>query len=125
MQYWNWGIPIVIYKPPGAGAQPLGWDLLKFDQIGLDVCCCIGVFSSEPGVYDKHHAQFDAADHAWFAAGLSNDVLCLTQNAFPPEFNVLHEGMPSGQAGSQAQAAIRTCIQKLTFDLVCIIPVCT
>jgi len=50
------------------------------------------------------------------------EVLHLTQNAFPPEFNALRQGMPSGQAGSQARAAIRTCIQKLTFDLVRIIP---
>jgi hypothetical protein len=126
MQHWNWGIPVAISEPPGASAQPLAWDLLKFNQIGLfDVRRRIGVFATEPGVYDRHRAQFDAADLAWFAAGLSTDVLHLTQNAFPPEFDVLRQGMPLGQAGSQARAAIRTRIQKLTFDLVCIIPVCT
>lgn len=112
-------------KPPGAGDYPLGWDLLKFNQIGLfDVRRRIGVFATEPGVYDRHRARFDAADLAWFAAGLSTDVLRLTQNMFPPEFNDLREGMPSGEASSRARAAIRTRIQKLTFDLVCI-TVCT
>jgi hypothetical protein len=125
---WNWGISVAnpIFEPPGAGAQPLGWNLLRFNQIGLfDVRRRIGVFATEPGVYDTHRAKFDAADLAWFAAGLSTDVLHLTQNVFPPEFHVLRQGMPSGDPGSQARAAIRTRIQKLTFDLVCIIPVCT
>jgi hypothetical protein len=126
MQHWNWGIPVTIPEPSHAGAQPLGWDLLKFNQIGLfDLRRRMGVFPSEPGVYDKHRAQFDAADLAWFASGLSTDVLHLTQNAFLPEFNGLRQGMPSGTAGSQARAVIRTRIQKLTFDLVCIISICT
>jgi hypothetical protein len=126
MQSWNWGIPVAIYEPTGASAQPLGWDLLKFNQVGLfDVRRCIGVFATEPGVYDRHRAKFDAADLTWFAAGLSTDVLHFTQNVFPPEFGILRQGMPSGQAGSQARAAIRSHIQKLTFDLVRMIPVCT
>ena len=126
MQHWNWGIPVAISEPPGASAQPLGWDLLKFNQISLfDIRHCISVFATEPGVYDRHHAQFDAMDLAWFAAGLSSDVLHLTQNAFPPEFDILHHGMPLGQVGLQAQAAIHTHIHKLTFDLVCIILLCS
>ena len=126
MQRWNWGIPVAISEPVGAGAQPLQWDKLKFNQIGLfDLRSRIGVFSSEPGVYDRHRAQFEAADLTWFASGLSTDNLHLTKNVFPPEFNTLRHGMPSGQAGSQARAAIRTRIQKLTFDLVCINPACT
>ena len=101
MQHWNWGIPIAIPEPPNAGAQPLGWDNLKFNQIGLfDIRCRIGVFASEPGVYDKHHTRFDAADLAWFASGLSTDVIQLTQNVFAHEFNILCQGMPSGQTGS-------------------------
>lgn len=125
MQHWNWGIPIAIPEPPNAGAQPLGWDDLKFNQIGLfDICRRIGVFASEPGVYDKHHTQFDAADLAWFASGLSTDVIQLTQNVFTHEFNILCQGMPSGQTSSQVWAVICTCIQRLTFDLVRVIRIC-
>jgi hypothetical protein len=123
MHHWNWGIPVDIPEPPGAGPQPLGWQHLKFNQIGIyDIRRRIGVFASEPGIYDNHRARFDSADLAWFAAGLSTEVLHLTQNAFPPEFQDLHSGTPTGPAGSQARAAIRARIQRLTFDLVCIIP---
>ena len=90
MQHWNWGIPISILKPPGASPQPQAWNKLKFNPIGLfDLHHHIGVFASEPGVYNDHHTWFDAADLAWFAAGLSTEVLHLTQNAFPPEFSTL------------------------------------
>jgi hypothetical protein len=122
MHRWNWGIPVSILEPPGAGTQPLGWQQLRFNQIGLyDLRRRIGVFASEPGVYDNHRARFDSADLAWFAAGLSTEVLHLTQNAFPPELQNLRQGMPTGPVGSQARAAIRARIQKLTFDLVRII----
>ena len=122
MQHWNWGIPVAIPEPPNAGAQPLGWDDLKFNQIGLfDIRRRIGVFASEPGVYDKHRTQFNAADLAWFASGLSTDIIQLTQNVFTHEFNILRQGMPSGQTSSQVWAVIHTRIQKLTFDLVHVI----
>ena len=125
MQHWNWGIPVSIPEPPGAGAQPLGWQHLKFNQIGLfDIRRRIGVFASEPGVYDNHRARFDSADLAWFAAGLSTEVLHLAQTSFAPEFHTLRQGMPTGQVGSQTRAAIRACIQRLTFDLVCATPLC-
>ena len=121
MQRWNWGIPITIPEPPGASRQPLGWNQLKFNQIGLfDIRRHIGVFPSEPGVYNDHHARFDAADLAWFAAGLSREVLHLTKNTFPPEFSTLRQTTLSGQVGSHARSALRTRVQKLTFDLVCI-----
>jgi hypothetical protein len=123
MLRFNWGIPVTISEPVGAGAQPSQWDRLKFNQIGLfDLRRRIGVFPSEPRVYDRHRAQFDAADLAWFTSGLSTDILHLAQNVFPPEFHTLRQGMPSGQPGTQARSAIRSRIQKLTFDLVCNIP---
>ena len=125
MQRWNWGIPVTISEPLGASPQPQGWNLLKFNQIGLfDLRRRIGVFASEPGVYNDHRARFDAADLAWFAAGLSTEVLHLAQNAFPPEFSTLRHTTPSGQVGSHARSALRTRVQKLTFDLVCIIQMC-
>ena len=100
MQHWNWGIPTGILKPPGASPQPQAWNELKFSPIGLfDLRRHIGVFASEPGVYNDHCTQFDATDLAWFAAGLSTEVLHLTQNAFPPEFSTLRQTTPTGEVG--------------------------
>ena len=125
MQHWNWGIPVSILEPPGASPQPQAWNELKFNPIGLfDLRRRIGVFASEPGVYNDHRTRFDAADLTWFAAGLSTEVLHLTQNAFPPEFSTLRQTTPTGQVGSHARSALRTRVQKLTFDLVCIIQTC-
>ena len=125
MQRWNWGIPVTIPEPPGASPQPQSWNQLTFNQIGLfDLRRRIGIFASEPGVYNDHHTRFNAADLAWFAAGLSTEVLHLTQNAFPPELSTLRHATPSGQVGSHARSALHTHIQKLTFDLVCIIQMC-
>ena len=122
MHNWNWGIPVSIPEPLGAGPQPQKWNQLKFNQIGLfDLRRRIGAFASEPGVYEEHRTRFDAADLAWFAAGLSTEVVHLTQNAFPPDFSTLRLAAPTGQAGSYARSALRTRVQKLTFDLVCII----
>ena len=99
-----------------------GTTSIKFNQISLfDIHHHIGVFASEPGVYNKHRTRFDTADLAWFASGLSTDIIQLTQNAFMHEFNILRQGMPSGQTGSQARAVIHTHTQKLTFDLVHVI----
>lgn len=72
-------------------------------QIGLlDLRHRIGVFASEPGVYNNHRTQFNAADLAWFAAGLSTEVLHLAKNALPPEFSTVRHGVPPGQVGSLA-----------------------
>ena len=121
MQHWNWGIPVTIPEPPGASPQPQDWNQLKFNQLGLfDLCHRIGVFALEPGVYNNHRTQFDATDLAWFAAGLSTEVLDLAQNSFPPELSTLRHTT----IGSQARSALRTCVQKLCFDLVCIIQMC-
>jgi len=122
MHSWNWGIPVTIPAPPGARPQPQGWNQLKFNQLGLfDLRRRIGVLASEPGVYNDHRTRFDAADIAWFAAGLSTEVIHLAPNAFPPEMSALRHATPSGQVGSLARSALRTRVQKVTFDLVCII----
>jgi hypothetical protein len=102
-----------IPHPSGAGPNPLPWDLLKFNQIGLyDIRRRIGVFPSHPGVYEKHRARFDAADLAWFASGLSSDVIRLAQDENPPEF------LSHINDDDNARDVIRTNIRKLTFDLV-------
>ena len=125
MLNWNWGIPVSIPEPQGATPQPQGWNQLKFNQIGLfDLRRRIGIFALEPGVYNDHRTRFDAADVAWFAAGLSTEALHLAQNAFPPEFSSVRQASPSGQVGSYARSALRTRVQKLTFDLVSIIRMC-
>ena len=103
MQHWNWGIPVSILEPPGASPQPQAWNKLKFNPTGLfDLRRRIGVFASEPGVYNDHCTRFNAADLAWFAAGLSTEVLHLTQNAFAPEFSTLRQTTPTGQVGTHA-----------------------
>lgn len=110
---WNWGIPVEILPPSGARPNPLEWDLLKFNRIGLyDLRRRIGV-PQEPGLYEKYRERFDAADLAWFASGLSTDVTHFNAKKFPPEFFSIREGIPS-------RSLTRSHIQKLTFDLVSI-----
>jgi hypothetical protein len=124
MHNWSWGIPVSIPEPHGASPQPQRWNQLKFNQIGLfDLRRRIGAFASEPGVYEEYRSRFDAADLTWFAAGLSTEVLHLAKNSFPPEFSNIRLAAPSGQAGSYARSILRSRVQKLTFDLVCIIQI--
>ena len=98
------------------------WNQLKFNQIGLiDLPRRIGLIQREPHIYNHHRTQFDAADIAWFASGLSSEILYLAPNKFPPELNTLRDGMGFGSAGSMDRLLLHTHVKKVTFDLVCIL----
>jgi hypothetical protein len=110
---------------PPDSAQPIDWDHILFNQLGLlTVRDRIGAIQSDRGFYQRHRSKFDATDITWFASGLSSKVLHLTQTEFPAELMELRNGSPAGSDGSSFRKRIRNQIQRLTFDLVCIITAC-
>ena len=56
--------------PPGAATDPLDWAALRFHPLGLFDLRRRLQKSVEKSVMERFRASFDAAEIAWFAAGL-------------------------------------------------------
>lgn len=116
----NRGTPVKNPAPPG-GAQPKPLSQIKYNIDGIhNVRRHCGTFLHEPGVYNANRSCFDAADLAWIATFLSlaSNSKLISANSLPPEFAVLRDGM-SVNSG-ETRAVMRTQLQKLVFDLVCV-----
>ena len=117
----NWGTNVDIPAPLGAGELPLPLSQVKYNPVGIyDVRRHCGAHPHEPGIYETHRPCFDAADLAWIATSLSlaSNTQPIPPNSFPPEFNLLREGMAKGS--SATRATMRACLKKLIFNLVCV-----
>jgi hypothetical protein len=95
---------------------------LEYNQQGLDdLRQHLGVLPR--GVYETYRPSFDAADIAWIATtlGLASSTKPIGYNEFPPELEILREGMPIGKLGSTKRASMRSRVQKLVFDVVSVV----
>ena len=107
---------------PHLQGPPLPLNELKYNQRGLqDLRQHLGVLPH--GMYNTHRPSFDAADIAWIATtlGLASSTNPITHDHFPPELITLREGMPKGNPGATTRALMRSCVQKLVFDVVSIV----
>jgi len=96
------------------------WHDLKFNAVGLAYLRQkLGRLESTPGIYERYQPSFDAADIAWFAAGLHNDGNHIGRpNTFHPMFLIGREHSPKGEQGNKERNALRERVRSLIFDLV-------
>ncbi|KAF8874790.1 hypothetical protein BD779DRAFT_1678569 [Infundibulicybe gibba] len=98
----HWETDINISAPPGGDGPLPSWDQLKFNPLGIyNLRRRLGAFPTEPGIFTAYKSRFEAADVAWFAAGLSVDGKHeLPKDSFHPLFIESRQDLP-----------------QLTFDL--------
>ena len=110
-------VPIPL--PHTAGASPLPWASLAFHPLGLlDLRRRLGKPPLDYHLYKTLQPRFEAADLAWFAAGLASQSCIIQKEDFYPELNVLRSNTEKDSKGTEARAALRKCVRDLTFDCV-------
>ena len=111
---------VSIPLPLNAGPYPLPWTSLAFHPLGLlDLRRRLGKPSSlDPVLAKTLQARFEAADLAWFAAGLASQSCNIHQDEFYPELSVLRSNTEKDSKGTEARAALRKRVRDLTFDCV-------
>ncbi|KAJ7192579.1 hypothetical protein GGX14DRAFT_594446 [Mycena pura] len=119
----NWGIPGINIPVPPARTGP-AQDVpplrsLRFSPLGLyDLRRRLGVFPTEPGIFQRYRERFLTADIAWFAGGASTDGRhATTTPGFMTEFQDLRDSLPTGHVGSEGRRALNERIQHAIFDL--------
>ena len=117
---FNWGIPVSIPVPPFGNGDVPAWTDLKFNPLGIyNLCRRLGVLAKEPGVFTQYQHRFEASNIAWFAAGTSEDGNHhIPDDSFHVAFNVMCSHLPAGSVGVSWRKTVRSCLQKLIFDLV-------
>ena len=110
---------VAIPLPHNAGPSPLSWTSLAFHPLGLfDLRRRLGKPILQPDLYKSLQARFEAADLAWFAAGLASQLCNIHQEEFYPELIALHSNTEKDGKGTEARAALRKRVRDLTFDCV-------
>ncbi|PPQ94791.1 hypothetical protein CVT25_008393 [Psilocybe cyanescens] len=104
--------------PPrdNTGLDPLDWSALGFHLLGLyDLWHRLG--KPQNCIFWCYHSSFEAADLAWFAAGLATKPCNIQANKFYPELHALRNntGLPNG-VGTEIQKALCKSVRDLTFD---------
>lgn len=118
---FSWPIPINMRVPPGGNEKIIPWAQLKFNPLGLyHLCRWQGVFPGERGFFVTNQPRFEAADVAWFAAGMHEDG---SHNHPPGHFHPLHNDVrwatSTGYVDAKAERKLlEKRVQDLTFDLV-------
>ena len=108
---------IAIPLPHNTGPSPLPWTSLAFHPLGLfDLRRRLGKPSLDPNLSKSFQARFEAADLAWFAAGLASQSCNIHQKEFYPELFVLRTNTEKDSKGTEARAALRKRVRDLTFD---------
>jgi hypothetical protein len=110
---------VAIPLPHNAGPSPLPWTSLAFHPLGLlDLRRRLGKPSLDPNLSRSLQARFEAADLAWFAAGLASQSCNIQQDDFYPELFILRSNTEKDSKGTEARAALRKRVRDLTFDCV-------
>lgn len=105
--------PVDLTTPDGISL----FDLL-FSDIGVS---SLRAYLGEGPVYELFKARFDAADLAWFLAGLHKDGRHdVPPNTFHPDWSPTRETMYSAKdARYEARFELRHKLKELIFDAVC------
>ncbi|KAJ6518454.1 hypothetical protein DFH09DRAFT_1331938 [Mycena vulgaris] len=128
---YDWNAPqhaILPTAPPSNGGypatNPLPLHRLQFTPLGLyDLRRRIGVFSSQPSLWNPYRRCWLSADLAWFVSGVSEDNQHHpgAGDGFFPEFHALRDSLPpknvAGDAGIIARKSFHEAIRKLIWDL--------
>lgn len=110
---------VTLPLPHNAGPSPLPWTSLAFHPLGLfDLRRRLGKPSMDPDLSKSLQARFEAADLAWFAAGLAAQSCNIRQDDFYPELSILRSNTEKDSNGTEARAALRKRVRDLTFDCV-------
>ena len=110
---------VAIPLPYNAGPSPLPWTSLAFHPLGLlDLRRRLGKPPLDPNLSKSLQPRFEAADLAWFAAGLASQSCDIQQEEFYPELIVLRSNTERDSKGMEARAALRKRVRDLTFDCV-------
>lgn len=100
--------------PPNAGATPMDWFALAFHPVGIhDLRRRLG----KPSAYQDLLPRFNAADLAWFAAGVASQPANVRADEFYPELHELRN-YTSHVNGTEIRKNLRKRILDLTFDCV-------
>jgi hypothetical protein len=135
---YDWNAPqhaILPTAPPSNGGypalNPLPLHRLQFNPLGLyDLRRRIGVFASQPSLWNPYRRRWLSADLAWFVSGASEDNQHHpgAGDGFFPEFHALRDSLPpkhvAGDAGIIARKSFHEAIRKLIWDLVLLVPFC-
>ena len=118
-----WGIPNVeVDDPMNSHKLPITpWPSLKFHPVGLvHLRRYQGVFPYTPLFYKTKKESFDAADIAWFAAGLHKDGNHhnTSNNSFHPEYVDLYNNCGINKETRPYRKALLKKVLELIFDLV-------
>ena len=117
-----WVVPgVEISDPLGADKLPLTpWQSLKFHPIGLvHLRRYQGLFPYLPEFFKVKQASFEAADLAWFAAGLHKDGNHhRAQDSFHPEYLDLYNVCGLEKETRPIRKALLGKLLNLIFDLV-------
>ena len=118
---FSWPIPVNIPVPPGGNEKLIPWSQLKFNPLGLyHLRRWQGVFPTERGFFIANQPWFEAADVAWFAAGMHEDgIHDHPRDHFHPLHNDVYREISDAYTDPKAERkALETRVRKLTFDLV-------
>lgn len=110
---------MINYPPPSnISHQPASWESLRFSPVGLnDLRHRLGCINKEPGVFERFRNRFEAADLAWFAAGLAATPNQIQANAFSNQFLQLRDDT-AGSSGGTLRRDLQKQVRQLTFDMV-------
>ena len=116
MPWSGWGTSVHIPAPLNAPDNPIPFERLKFNPIGLyDLQRRLGVLATSRGIFTQYQHNFLASDHACFAAGCHNngnhDV---PTGEFHPFFKIAREG-----STHEKRTSLRKRLVDLLFDVVC------
>lgn len=102
--------------PVGAGATPLRMSDLGFHPVGLyDLRRHLGKPSAS--IFQTYRSRFEAADFAWFAAGLASEPANIKSDEFYPQLHELRSNT-AYPGGTEIRKDLRKRLCGLTFDFV-------
>ncbi|PPQ82115.1 hypothetical protein CVT25_014277 [Psilocybe cyanescens] len=108
-----------LHAPYNGDCPLIPWTDLKFNPVGVyHLCLHQGVFPHRPNFYKTNRLKFDAADVAWFAAGMHKDG---NHDHSPQTFHPLAEALQKDtkempKSRSECKELLHR-VQELTFDL--------
>ncbi|PPQ75452.1 hypothetical protein CVT25_008237, partial [Psilocybe cyanescens] len=109
----------ILHVPHNGDRTRIAWTHLKFNPIGLyNLRLHQGTFPRLPNFYEANRARFDAADLAWFAAGMHKDG---NHHHDPQSFHALAEALQKDTKDTSVSRLERKellqRVQDLTFDM--------